>query len=106
MTIKGVWAELAAVRYLRRMHVRVIRTRYRARGGEIDLIARDGAVTALIEVKSAPRLGEGAARVDTVKRARLRKAAEQYMRETGETNIRFDILEESDAGFRYIRGAF
>ena len=70
------------------------------------IVARDGAVTALIEVKSAPGLFAGAARVDPVKQRRLRAAAEQWMRETGETNIRFDILEQSDAGFRYIRGAF
>ena len=37
---------------------------------------------------------------------RIRKAARQWTLETGETNLRFDILEKSDAGFRYIRGAF
>lgn len=105
MKITGVWAEIAAVRYLQTLGVRVIRTRYRVRGGEIDLIARDGPVTAIIEVKSAPRLFEGAPRVDAVKRERIRKAAAAYARETGEMNLRFDILEKSDAGFRYIRGA-
>ena len=106
MKLSGVWAELSAVRYLRARGVRVIRVRYRAKGGEIDLIARDGPVTALIEVKSAKRLFEGAARVDNVKQERIRKAARQWTLETGETNLRFDILEKSDAGFRYIRGAF
>ena len=37
---------------------------------------------------------------------RIRKAARQWTMETGETNLRFDILEKSDAGFRYIKGAF
>ena len=106
MKIRGVWAELAAIRYLSRQGVRVVRTRYKARGGEIDLIARDGEVTALIEVKSAPRLFSGALRVDAEKRERLRLAAAQYVRESGDTNVRFDVLEESDAGFRYIKGAF
>ena len=106
MNLSGVWAELAAVRFLKRQGVRVIRTRYRVSGGEIDLIAREGDVTALIEGKNAPRLGEGALRVNQVKRSRLKKAAESWMRESGDTRIRFDILEHSDAGFRYIRGAF
>ena len=106
MKISGVWAELSAVRYLRFRGVKVIRVRYRAKGGEIDLIARYGPVTALIEVKSAKRLFEGASRVDSVKRERIRKAAAQWTRDTGETNLRFDILEKSDAGFRYIKGAF
>ncbi len=106
MKISGVWAELSAVRYLRSRGVKVIRVRYRAKGGAIDLIARDGPVTALIEVKSAKRLFEGAARVDSVKRERIRKVAAQWARDTGETNLRFDILEKSDAGFRYIKGAF
>lgn len=106
MKISGVWAELSAVRYLRARGVKVIRARYRVRGGEIDLIARDGPVTAMIEVKSASRLFEGAARADSVKRERIRKAARQWTEETGETNLRFDILEKSDAGFRYIKGAF
>ena len=102
MKISGIWAELSAVRYLRSRGVKVIRVRYWAKGGEIDLIARDGPVTALIEVKSAKRLFEGAARVDSVKQERIRKAARQWTLETGETNLRFDILEKSDAGFRHI----
>ena len=106
MKISGVWAELSAIRFLRSQGVRVIRVRYRAKGGEIDLIARDGPLTAIIEVKSAPGLFEGAARVDADKRRRVRLAAQQWARENGDPELRFDILEQSDAGFRYIRGAF
>ena len=44
--------------------------------------------------------------MDSVKRERIRKAAAQWARDTGETNLRFDVLEKSDAGFHYIKGAF
>ncbi|MBQ8080659.1 MAG: YraN family protein [Clostridia bacterium] len=106
MKLRGVWAELKAVRWLNGHGLRVLKTRYRARGGEIDVIARENGALVFIEVKSASRAGEGALRVNAQKRRRLKTAANAYLNETGETSCRFDILEESDAGFRLIRNAF
>ncbi len=106
MNMRGIWAELRAIRYLRRLGYRVRHLHWRGGGGEIDLIAEDHGQTVLIEVKSAARLTEGARRVDQQKIARLERAAAAYMRQTGTEHVRFDILEESDAGFRLIRGAF
>ena len=68
--------------------------------------AEESGQTVFVEVKSSPRLGEGAMRVDSLKKSRLRRAAQAYMREYGTEGCRFDILEESDAGFRLIRDAF
>ena len=106
MNTRGVWAELRAAAWLRRHGCRVRHIRWRGGGGEIDLVAEENGQTVFIEVKSAPRMGEGARRVDRTKRERLRGAARAYMRKTGAADVRFDILEESDAGFRLIRNAF
>ncbi len=106
MNPRGVLAELRAVGYLRRHGYRVRHLRWRGGGCEIDVIARQDGLTVFVEVKSAPRLGSGARRVDAQKIGHLRRAAEIYLRQHGETVCRFDILEESDAGFRLIRDAF
>ena len=106
MNIRGLWAELAAIGYLRKKGYRILRTHYRANGGEIDLIGLENGQLAFIEVKSSARLGDGAKRVDREKRRLLKKAAQGYLHQYGEQSFRFDILEESDAGFRLIRNAF
>ena len=106
MNTRGVWAELRAAAYLRRKGYKVERLRWRGGGGEIDLVAKENGVTVFVEVKSAPRLGQGAQRVDAKKSGHLRRAAEAYLQQYGSQPHRFDILEESDAGYRLIRNAF
>lgn len=107
MNARGVWAELRAAAWLRRRSYRILHVRWRGGGGEIDLIAREGGTLVFVEVKSAPRLGAGAQRVDRTKAERVRRAARAYIREAEEpADFRFDVLEDSDAGFRLIRGAF
>ena len=106
MNTRGVLAELRAVSYLRRHGYKIRHLRWRGGGGEIDLVAEEEGLTVFVEVKSSPRLGEGAQRVDRQKIAHLRAAAQAYMRQFGTEECRFDILEESDAGFRLIKNAF
>ena len=106
MNPRGVLSELRAAAFLRRHGYRVRHLRWRGGGGEIDLVAEENGLTVFVEVKSSPRLGEGTQRVDRLKAGHLRKAAQAYMRQHGEDSCRFDILAESDAGFRLIRGAF
>ena len=50
----GRQGEEQACDYLRSRGVQVLQTRYRAADGEIDIIARDGAVLCFIEVKYRP----------------------------------------------------
>ena len=106
MNSRGVLAELRAVAWLRRRGYKIRYLRWRGGGGEIDLVAEEQGLTVFVEVKSSPRLGQGASRVDNKKTNHLRAAAEAYMQEHSLTECRFDILEESDAGFRVIKGAF
>ena len=99
-------AELRAISFLRRRGYRVIHIRWRGGGGEIDLIAKDGITTVFIEVKSAPRLGQGAQRVDKSKAMHLHDAANAYLAQHQTDQYRYEILEDSDAGFRLIRNGF
>ena len=102
----GLFSEVRAARFLRLQGMKILASRYRARGGEIDLIARDGETLVFVEVKNSVALCGGAARVNAQKRARIKSAAQAYMTALGEYDARFDVLEESDAGFLLIRGAF
>lgn len=102
----GLLAEIRAVRFLKKSGMTVVRTRFRARGGEIDLIAREGNTLAFVEVKAGMNGENAAQRVDPVKRARLRRAAEEYLRAFPASGARFDVLEEGAQGFTLIRNAF
>ena len=62
MNTRGVLAELWAVGYLRRHGYRIRHLRWRGGGGEIDLVAEENGLTVFVEVKSSPRLGDGAQR--------------------------------------------
>ncbi|MBO4836277.1 MAG: YraN family protein [Clostridia bacterium] len=106
----GLLYELRAARFLKTHGYRLLARRYRAQGGEIDLIALDGDVLVFIEVKARPRmmLGAGIGAVDTDKRRRLKKAAECYIAKSGKPDrfCRFDILEFTRAGIRHMKNAF
>jgi putative endonuclease len=91
----------------------IVSRNYKKSGGEIDIIAKDGAFVVFIEVKTrrnevfaAPRESVG-----SVKRRRLRVAAEKWLAETGYAGFcRFDVIEVITAGetplIRHWRDAF
>lgn len=100
----GLSGEQLACAYLRGLHIQVLRTRYRADGGEIDIVAQDGDTLCFIEVKHRPegRLGDGLASVDQDKRTRVRRAAKAYLAQNKHpAKWRFDTLEITRAGIWY-----
>ncbi|MBQ7455946.1 MAG: YraN family protein [Clostridia bacterium] len=106
----GFLYELRAARYVRANGGRILARRYRARGGEIDLVARYGDAVAFIEVKARPDapLGSGVEAVTADKRRRVRSAAGAFVQAKGlqDAPCRFDILEFTRAGIRYLPAAF
>ncbi|MEZ5405672.1 MAG: YraN family protein [Verrucomicrobiia bacterium] len=48
----GQRGEAVAARFLRKQGYKILIKRFRGRGGEIDLICRDGEVLAFVEVKA------------------------------------------------------
>ncbi|MBI4728462.1 MAG: YraN family protein [Acidobacteria bacterium] len=110
----GLAGEDLAARWLERRGWRVIDRNVRAREGEIDIVARRGAVLAFVEVKTRRSRGFGtpAEAVTHRKRARIRSLAMRYLAErrpeAGE--VRFDVVDIvwDRGGFSvtHIEGAF
>lgn len=105
---RGVRAEAAAARLLERHGLAIVERNYRIRGGEIDLIARDGASLVFVEVRmrSSERFGGAAASIDARKRARIVRAAQHYLLRRGAPACRFDAVLVTPRGIEWIRDAF
>jgi putative endonuclease len=105
----GDAAEEAAARYLRGLGYRIIKRNLRGPGGEIDIVAQDGATLVFIEVKARDSAGYGSAlaAVDARKRKRIRAIAEDYLQYFAPSaKARFDVLTIEHGVMRLHRGAF
>ena len=107
---RGVAAEEACVALLAREGFSVLARRVRTGAGEIDILARNGTLTLVIEVKARPRAEEAAFAIAPRQRARLAAAAEALMASHpawfGE-GLRFDaMLVGADGEVRWIADAF
>ncbi len=111
----GIAAESEACRYLETRGLVLLERNFRCRGGEIDLIMRDGRCVALVEVRlrSDPRFGGAAGSVDWRKQQRLIVAARYLLLVRPPLRslpLRFDVvsLEPASAGYRidWIKDAF
>jgi putative endonuclease len=91
---KGAAAEQLAADYLQRAGLSLIERNFRVRGGEIDLICRDGKTTVSVEVRLRSRgdFGGAAASITAAKQARLILAARHWLLRHGETPCRFDCV--------------
>jgi putative endonuclease len=91
---KGAAAEQLAADYLQRAGLSLIERNFRVRGGEIDLICRDGKTTVFVEVRLRSRgdFGGAAASITAAKQARLILAARHWLLRHGETPCRFDCV--------------
>jgi putative endonuclease len=91
--VLGARGERLAARYLRKQGMRILVKGYRARRGEVDLIARDGDVLVFVEVK-ARRQGVPAEAVTSEKERRITLTALRFMRRHRilEQRCRFDIV--------------
>jgi putative endonuclease len=78
----GRRGERVAASYLRKRGIRILAQNVRGGGGEIDLVATDGATLIFVEVKSRTRRADdevtGLERIDSRKRQALRRASSLY----------------------------
>ena len=111
----GRAAEAAAARHLERLGYRLITTNFRARCGELDLVAHDGDVLAIVEVRyrASDRYGGAAGSVTHAKRAHIIRAARVLLAQNpplAKLPARFDVVEVSgppdDLRCTLIRAAF
>ena len=97
------WEALAA-KHLRREGYKLRERNFRARAGEIDLIAEEKGVLCFIEVKGRRGAGFGAPAeaVTLEKQRRIARAAEEYLagKRLGSPRCRFDVVAilESESG--------
>lgn len=108
---RGRQAEALAARYLERRGLRILARNFRIRGGEIDLVCRDGRTLVFVEVRLRSRsdFGGAAASIGAAKRRRLVLAARHYLAGHGDADCRFDcvLLDRLDeAAIEWIRDAF
>lgn len=75
----GLSAEWLCRLALRLKGYRILAQRYRTPIGEIDIVAKRGAVVAIIEVKARPSLNEAAAAISPRQQARLVRAATHFL---------------------------
>lgn len=93
----GAYGEHVAVQHLMGAGLTVLARNWRTATGEIDVVARDGDVLVMCEVKTRRGLGFGtpAEAVDRRKVARLRRLAAEWLALTGvrPREVRFDVVE-------------
>ncbi len=113
----GKWGERQAARAVRKQGFTLLGRRVRVgKHDEIDLLARDGNILVIVEVKTRSSEGERPPRdsVDQDKQIRLNRAALAYARrlEPKPEALRFDIVEvigtpkRGVTALRYHPGAF
>ena len=113
----GRFGEDLAARFLRESGMVVLERNWRCVEGELDIVAREGAVVAFVEVKTRSTLafGDPGEAVDRAKAARIHRLAFRWLSEhrvAGEhPEIRFDLvsivrLAPGGPSIRHLRGAF
>lgn len=107
-TARGREAETRAANYLARQGLHVIERNFRVRGGEIDLICRDGAVLVFVEVRQRSRndYGGAAASITPSKQRRLILAARHYLARQPDCDGRFDCVLIDGEQLTWLRDAF
>ena len=114
--LTGRRAEDLAAEFLRAQGCEILERNYRRRLGELDLVAREGGVLVIGEVRTRAnsRFGSAAASVDWRKRRRITRAAMQLLQQRADLArlpVRFDVIVVHDLAGReprieWIRHAF
>jgi len=96
--------------FLEKRGVHILTRNFRCRGGEIDLVCRDGKVLVFVEVRlrrNAAYGGAGAS-ITAAKQRRIILAAQHYLvaNTTNECACRFDCVLLDGENMQWIRDAF
>jgi putative endonuclease len=109
----GRYGEELVARYLREQGMEVVERNWRCEHGEIDIVARDGPVLVVCEVKtrSGTAFGDPVEAVTVAKALRLRRLTRAYLRERGghPGPVRVDVVGVLCEGgrppvLRHVRG--
>lgn len=108
---QGALGERKAGELLESRGYEILEYNFRARGGEIDLVARDGSVLVFVEVKYRrdERSGSPLEAVDPRKQRRICLAASGYLARHGlglDTPCRFDVVALVGEKAEVVKNAF
>jgi putative endonuclease len=104
----GQAGEDQALIYLQQNGLSLIERNYRCKGGELDLIMRDGETMVFVEVRKRAdtRHGGAAASVTMTKQTRLIRAAQTYLlRHPSPPPCRFDIIAIDGVSLSWLKNA-
>ena len=109
--MNGAAAEDAALRLLERHGLKLVARNARFRGGELDLVMRDGDALVIVEVRarSASQYAGAVESFDSRKQARLIIATQLFLArhpEHAERNVRFDVVAFDDGRPQWLKAAF
>ncbi len=106
---RGERAELLAREFLKQQGYAIMAERYRWRGGEIDLIARDGDYLVFIEVRSRAQEDRGLPEetINLQKQRKILLTAQHYLTQhPSALPVRFDVVAISGGRLRLYKDAF
>jgi len=105
---RGREAEALAARHLEGHGLRVVERNFRVRGGEIDLICRDGRTLVFVEVRLRSRndFGGAGASITATKRRRIILAAQHFLAGKADCDCRFDCVLIDGERLEWLRHAF
>ncbi len=110
----GQYGEQLAARYLTDAGYVILDRNWRCRAGELDLVAQQGRITVICEVRTrrGHRAGSGLESVTRRKLRRLRRLAGEWQIETqnGGNSIRIDVIgiqvhTDNTSTIHHVRGA-
>jgi putative endonuclease len=104
--VSGSAGEDAALAHLQAQGLRLVERNFLCRGGEIDLVMRDGASLVFVEVRlrAGARYGGALASIGPRKLARLRLAAQLYLQRLAlEPACRFDVVAIEGDTLRWLK---
>ncbi len=104
----GDVGEDVAVQHLVSHGLSVLERNFRVKGGEIDVVCRDGKTTVFVEVRCRKHgsFGGAAHSITATKQKRLILAARHWLARHGEGDCRFDCVLIDDGRLEWIRNAF
>ncbi len=113
-TATGKWGEEKAATYLKSLGYKIIARNFKRRGGELDIIALDGEILVIAEVKTLPsgNIETLSHELNLRKQKRIIETSKRFIqmnRQYNDSIIRFDVLVIDMPGFPdvyHIKDAF
>jgi putative endonuclease len=107
----GTLAENSAAAFLESQGFQIIARNFLRRVGELDVVARDGDLLLIVEVRTRAddRFGGAAASVTGVKQRRISKTAALFLGQRPDLRhcrVRFDVIVIRNGRVEWIRHAF